>query len=102
VKLWLLSRRDGARRIYDQFVEMLVRAPTESRARQLAYDLVAAQDHSIRRSTCEFDRERQVGAEQLATWQRIANAWLDPNITSATVVNAMGREGVVTTNFKHG
>jgi hypothetical protein len=99
VTLWLLSRRDGGARIYDQFVEMLVRAPTETRARQLAYDFVAKEDHRVRQLANEFE---PVGREQLIVWERIASAWLDPVVTAATALHEPGIETVITAHFKHG
>lgn len=95
--LWLLSRRDGGARIYDQFVEMLVRAPTETRARQLAHDFVAKEHQHVRRLAQE-----PVGPEQLSAWKRVASVWLDREITAATAISKPGCETVIATHFKHG
>jgi len=100
MKLWLLSRRDHGARIYDEFVEMLVRAPCEQQARHIAYEHIASRDLQFRRDMEEF--YTPVEPDQLERWRKASAVWLDPNVTVAVVVRDEGAAGLVTANFKPG
>ena len=99
-QVWLLSRRDQGRRIYDEHVEFMVRAATELDARQHAHDEVKSQDDEYVRSVESVGEViNEEARERMRAKQRV---WLDPEITTASVVQLDGPSGIITRNFKPG
>lgn len=97
--IWLLSRRDRGARIYDEYVEFLVRAPTEEEARKLVHDRIVVEDTGYERDTRESGHP--LNEEALGRMRAKQKLWLDPAITLAMVV-VDGPSTVITANFKPG
>jgi hypothetical protein len=98
--LWLLSRRDGGARIYDHYVEFLVRASTEEQARQLAHDRIVEEDRKYEIAVASVGHP--VDEAMLAFMRAAQGVWLDPEITVAKIVTDTGPSVVIAANFKPG